>query len=210
VADEGAFSGLAGALGRPSFDVGDNLAASDLAAEQGYRRQRLRRHNRHLHGWGVVCGLRVVPARDTTRPWGVLVCPGYALGPYGDEIIVDCAGLVDVHEWLWARPSGAGIAFIGIRYAEAGQAPRPTLPPGCGCEKSIDPDSRTGEGFRIDVLWSLALEATPPPFDFCRDLPPCPPCPDSPYIVLARITLPADEGDPITASLIDNAMRVTL
>src|SRR5262245_38618945 len=100
-------AGPAGALKRPRFEVGDHLTASDLATERAYREWRLRRHNRHLHGWGVVCGLWVVPARDTSRPWGVFVCPGYALGPYGDEILVPDAWLIDVRDSLWSRPSGA-------------------------------------------------------------------------------------------------------
>jgi hypothetical protein len=86
----------------------------------------------------------------------------------------------------------------------------PTLPPGCGCPESIDHDSRTSEIPRIDVLWSIPPGIRPPPFDLCRDLPPCPPCPESPYVLLASIALPADEGDPIMASAIDNRVRATI
>src|SRR5215831_10476138 len=113
----GAF-GAPGALKRPRFEVGDGLAAADLSAEQARRVQRFRRHNRHLHGWGIVCGLYVVPALDASRPWGLLVCPGYALGPYGDEILVLCAAGLDIREWIWSRPVGAGpLAYVAIRYA---------------------------------------------------------------------------------------------
>src|SRR5262245_44888837 len=95
-------AGPAGALMRPRCEPGDYLAAGDLGAEQDWRRQRFRRHNRHLHGWGIVCGLWVAPALDATRPWAVVVCPGYALGPYGDEIFVGCPARVDLREWVWS------------------------------------------------------------------------------------------------------------
>ena len=45
-------------------------------------------------------------------------------------------------------------------------------------------------------------------FDVCEPgLAPCPECPESPYVVLASITLPASEGDPITRDRIDNFVR---
>src|SRR5262245_29859665 len=84
------------ALKRPQYEIGNYLAAADLLTEQRYRLQRLRRHNRYLHGWGVVCGLHVVPARDSTRPWALWVCPGYAISCCGDEIEVPTPAMIDV------------------------------------------------------------------------------------------------------------------
>ena len=51
-----------------------------MIAEQEYFRQKLRRHNRFMHGWGVVCGLAVEPAPTRESPWRVRVTDGYALG----------------------------------------------------------------------------------------------------------------------------------
>ena len=50
----------------PEFDrniyyTGKLLTASDLTDEQRYFRDKLRLHHLALHGWGVVCGLRVKP-----------------------------------------------------------------------------------------------------------------------------------------------------
>src|SRR5262245_47155972 len=109
------------ALARPDYAPGSYLGSRDLLAGQHYLHQRLRRHNRHLHGWGVVCGLRVVPARDPGRPWAVHVCPGYALGPYGDEIEVPAPVIVDLRDYLWTRPPQrrtVSLAYLGIRSAE--------------------------------------------------------------------------------------------
>src|SRR5512147_2416454 len=64
------------------------LTADDMRVEQEYFREKMRRHNRFLHGWGVVCGLEVV-ADAASGPMAVKVCPGYALGPWGDEIYVE-------------------------------------------------------------------------------------------------------------------------
>jgi uncharacterized repeat protein (TIGR01451 family) len=45
-------------------------------------------------------------------------------------------------------------------------------------------------------------------FRVCKPgLAPCPACPESPYVVLARLNLPASEGDPITRDRIDNFVR---
>ncbi|HEY6176596.1 MAG TPA: hypothetical protein VIX73_19205 [Kofleriaceae bacterium] len=51
----------------PQFDrlryfYGQMLHSRDLQSEQGYFREKLKLHNRCLHGWGVVCGLEVAPA----------------------------------------------------------------------------------------------------------------------------------------------------
>ena len=51
----------------PQFDrlryfYGQMLHSRDLQSEQRYFREKLKLHNRCLHGWGVVCGLEVAPA----------------------------------------------------------------------------------------------------------------------------------------------------
>ena len=79
------------------------ITPDDLTLEQNYFRDRMRRHNRLLHGWGVVCGALVCPVPITNddgttsyAPWQVQVQPGYVLGPYGDEILLDCKRTVDL------------------------------------------------------------------------------------------------------------------
>jgi hypothetical protein len=46
---------------RLSYFYGQMLHARDLQMEQAYFREKLKLHNRCLHGWGVVCGLEVAP-----------------------------------------------------------------------------------------------------------------------------------------------------
>jgi hypothetical protein len=205
-----AFGALQASFGarRPLYEVGSYLAAEDLSTEQQYRTQRLRRHRRYLHGWGVVCGLLVVPARDPGRPWAVSICPGYALGPWGDEIVVQASVMLDIRDYLWTRPHIGGpatrLAYIAIRYDEEPARPVAASPPGCRCDDTSYANSRIRDGFQLSVLWARP-DAHPERVDLCaRRLPKCPECPDSPDVILARVALPANESDPIAAANIDN------
>ena len=46
---------------RLSYFYGQMLSAQDFQREQDYFREKLKLHNRCLHGYGVVCGLAVTP-----------------------------------------------------------------------------------------------------------------------------------------------------
>ena len=46
---------------RLNYFYGQMLSAADFRAEQSYFREKLKLHNRCLHGYGVVCGLEVGP-----------------------------------------------------------------------------------------------------------------------------------------------------
>jgi PKD repeat protein len=72
---------------RPHYFERQQLRAADLLLEQAYLRERLRRHNRFLHGWGVVCGLQVT-APATAPAWEVAIGAGYAVTPLGDELYI--------------------------------------------------------------------------------------------------------------------------
>lgn len=198
-----------GALKRPAYQAGHYLSADDLATWQRYRLQRLRRHRRYLHGWGVVCGLLVVPAEESARPWAVRVCPGYAIGPHGDEIEVASPVVLDIRDYLWQQPlKDAGklkTAFIGLRYAEQQLRSIPSNSKTCGCDETLYKTSRIRDGFRLDVLWQSHWTTELESFNICeRKSAPCPDCPDSPYLLLACVQLPASESEPLTAADIDN------
>jgi hypothetical protein len=69
----------------PIYATGGLLTADDLASEQAFTRAKMRLHNRHLHGWGTVCGLEVV-CDDCDGV--VRVNPGYAIDPCGNDIVL--------------------------------------------------------------------------------------------------------------------------
>jgi hypothetical protein len=66
------------------------ITAQDMLDEQRFWLDKLRRHNRLLHGWGVVCGCDVTPAPESGHPWRVQIGCGYVITPCGDEIQLDC------------------------------------------------------------------------------------------------------------------------
>jgi hypothetical protein len=198
---------------RARFDRGTYLTAGALSLEQVYRLQRLRRHNRHLHGWGVVCGLFVVPAATAAHPWAVAVCPGFAIGPHGDEIEVPQRAQVDIAEFLWSRPAipaSTGVplwrAYISVRYVEREDALQAVPHRGCGCNEPVYAPARIVDGFEAAVIWTPPEPAAV--LDICAQPgPPCPECPASPWVALARIALPATAGQPVSAAMIDNGIR---
>ncbi|BAO90259.1 putative membrane protein [Caballeronia cordobensis] len=147
------------------------LTADDMRTEQAYFREKLRRHNRYLHGWGVVCGCTVEPV-DKAQDWTVRVCPGYVVDPQGDDILIDRCVSVDLKLGAipepcivrWPCPTvgempGTGSrerkAYIAVRYAECHSRPVKVHPAGCGCDETSCEYSRIRDAFEIKVLWTL-------------------------------------------------------
>src|SRR6266496_2254086 len=164
------------------------ITPDDLTLEQNYFRDRMRRHNRLLHGWGVVCGALVCPVPTPPNsdcdapfvPWQVQVQSGYILGPYGDEIILDCPRIVDlrtggvsgitgdpcvepVDPWCSQvfTPPAATTLYIAAKYKQCMTRPVRVQPVGCGCSDSSCEYSRWRDGYEIGVLQQ------------------CPPCSDN-------------------------------
>jgi hypothetical protein len=217
-----------GALERVNYFPRQLLTADDMVADQDYVRAKLRRHNRYLHGWGVVCGLEVVPAPANQLPWQVQIASGYALGPYGDEIYLSQPVLLDLAKCgpgAETDPCDPGTLlkdgqaktgatlYIAIRYEECFARPVRVMPGGCGCEDTSCEPSRIRDSFQIECLADLPPShqqgAAPSICDLLtgRALAPCVPCPTDPWIVLARVTLPAAASTTITAKQVDNFVR---
>ena len=74
---------------RNRYFTGKYMAARDFAVEQDYFLTHHRLHNRVLHGWGVVCGLRVVahPDPECRKRW-VVVKSGIAVDCCGREVVL--------------------------------------------------------------------------------------------------------------------------
>jgi hypothetical protein len=115
-------------LTRPHFFAGQLLDAATLQAEQDYHREKLRRHNRMLHGFGIVSGLGV-HVEPTSDPGGgrIIVDPGYAIDGRGEEIAV-CTGAA------LALPSVGNEAFVTLRFWEH---PRPLDSPSASGEPGV-------------------------------------------------------------------------
>jgi hypothetical protein len=86
---------------RPRFFAGQLLTEEDLNRLDHYIVAKNRLHNRHLFGDGVVCGLEVVCTTcDPSASGNVVVKPGYALSPCGNDIVVCRQELVNVCELI--------------------------------------------------------------------------------------------------------------
>src|SRR5262249_55744294 len=74
---------------RNRYFTGKYMTARDFSGEQEYFLSRHRLHNRVLHGWGIVCGLRVVrhPDPGCAHRW-VVVRAGIALDCCGREVVL--------------------------------------------------------------------------------------------------------------------------
>jgi hypothetical protein len=221
--------GASGILERPRYFPRQLITPVDMTLEQTYFRDKLRRHNRLLHGWGVVCGAQVclLPKADKTgaEPWKLRVEPGYLLGPYGDEIVIETERTVDLRLGGVVSRSGdpAGelvdpwcssvsvkqlpeTVYVAVRYKELMTRPVRAQPVGCGCDDTQCEYSRWCDGYEIGVLTrcpdSQMPSAVPPAFgDLTKGgLFDCPPCPSDPWVVLAAVTH-ANDG---TINHIDN------
>ena len=71
-------------LKRPNFFSGKLLTPEDLELEQQYFREKHKRHNRSLHGFGIVSGLKV-----TSKAGQIIVAPGLALDCEGNELVIE-------------------------------------------------------------------------------------------------------------------------
>ena len=214
------------------------ITPDDLTLEQNYFRDRMRRHNLLLHGWGVVCGAQVCPSTTknsdgtlTFNAWQVQVQTGYALGPYGDEIILDCARTVDLRTagvsgvtgepcidtpdpWcsqVFTPPSPTGPLFIAVKYKQCMMRPVRVQPIGCGCDDTSCEYSRLHDGYEIGVLTTCptcnACDNNVPPLPNLQylvmgSIRPCPDCSCGPWVCLAQVTLSADGSG--TIQQIDN------
>ncbi|HTV20941.1 MAG TPA: hypothetical protein VMG12_19785 [Polyangiaceae bacterium] len=209
---------------RPRYYARQLVTPEDLTLDQDYFRDRLRRHNLFLHGWGVVCGARVrnatTPAQQDGQaaPWLVIVKRGYILGPYGDEIWIEKDVCFDVRTKCTTSSQTPGDdggcaeaqpapeqnvqKFIAVRYKENKSRLVRVPLGGCGCETNACEYTRYADGYEICVIDECP---TPPPevMPTLNDLqsgepPDCPPPATSPWVVLASFTVTTEGNVTIT------------
>lgn len=148
----------AGCLPLPTFErvkyfYGQMLGVREFRAEQDYFHDKHRLHNRYLHGYGVVCGLGVVPCARPPDPCTPAPAPGetalvtqertqpielpdtlclevqcgIALDCQGNEIVVPSPTQVDLFKALGDDPHErfrkGAIAYVTLCFAERGVEP---------------------------------------------------------------------------------------
>jgi hypothetical protein len=101
---------------RNNYFFGRLLDADDFTVEQDYVREKFRRHNRRLHGFGIVSGLDVsIERRGADR---VVVSSGFAVDRFGEEIDVRSPTRLPL-------PRKGSVMFVLLRYAERLRSPVP-------------------------------------------------------------------------------------
>ena len=148
-----------GPFTRNHYFTGKLLVERDFTDEQRYYVDKLRHHNQRLHGWGVVCGLRVKEhGTPGCRDRFVLVEPGTAIDCCGHEIIVreetaiDIAQSEAVRKLKEANDTAAHTLQICIRYRECPTEDIPVLYDECGCDNTQCAPNRILESFDLDVI----------------------------------------------------------
>jgi hypothetical protein len=132
-------------LERVRYSFGMVLGVEDFEAEQNYFRERMRRHNRELHGFGVVRGLGVAIEHDEKgRGEHVAVNPGFAIAPDGEEIAVP-------ERATHALPADGSALYVTVAYFEQPARPVPVLG-----ETSDTAFTRVEESFALSVAPTIA------------------------------------------------------
>jgi len=95
-------------LKRLRYTHGQVLTAEDFLLEQEYFREKLKLHNKSLHGFGIVSGLDV-----SVSSGQIVVEPGLALDCEGNEIVIKAG------QSIVAPPNGgAHTSYLNVRYVE--------------------------------------------------------------------------------------------
>jgi hypothetical protein len=145
----------------------------------------------------------------------VRITSGYALDPYGNEVVVPTPIVVDLckeditgglaclpYDDPWCRPietSRTGTHFLAVRFRE--QAGKPIhAPTGCSCKDASCQNSRYRDDYEFKLLPELPDHYTPPcgPLVPCAGIDECPVCPSSGWIVLATVTMTLTAIDTMT------------
>lgn len=155
---------------RNHYFTGKLMVERDFTDEQRYLVGKDRRHNQRLHGWGTVCGLKVVEHDlDACRDRWVIVEPGTAIDCCGREITLLEREYFDFRHafehWLEAHadiPADAKHRLqIGLCYAECPTEDVPVLFDDCGCDDTACQPNRIRESHELVVR----VDAEDPPDD---------------------------------------------
>ena len=146
-----------GPFTRNNFFTGKLLLERDFTDEQTYFVDKLRHHHRRLHGWGVVCGLKVKQhGTPGCRDRFVCIEPGTAIDCCGHEIVLrdeDCVdlSLLPALQGIPANDDVTHTLQICLRYRECGTEPIPVLYDECGCDDTRCLPNRILESYEVDV-----------------------------------------------------------
>lgn len=150
-------------MARNNYFTGKLLVERDFTDEQHYFMGKERRHNQRLHGWGAVCGLKVLPhPTPGCADRFVLIDPGMAIDCCGREILVsrqECFDFETRYLANWQTQNGPASQpdtkpvdiQICVSYRECATEDVPALFDDCSTDASSRPN-RILESYGFDVL----------------------------------------------------------
>ena len=148
-----------GPFTRNNYFTGKLLVERDFTDETRFHMEKLRHHEQLLHGWGVVCGLKVKPhPNQACRNRFVCVDPGSAVDCCGHDIIVaeeECVDITSSPELAALKAKGDDQAHtlqICARFRECPTEDIPVLYDDCGCDDSKCAPNRILESYEFGVI----------------------------------------------------------
>jgi DNA-binding beta-propeller fold protein YncE len=162
-------------MARNNYFTGKLLVERDFTDEQRYVLGKLRRHNQRLHGWGAVCGLKVVQhPNPACQDRFVVIQPGTAIDCCGREILVTHDEYFDFKTQFlanWQKQNGPNsqpdnqphMIQICVSYEECPTEDVPALFDDCNCSAASCQPNRILESYSFDVLIDPPANATDGP-----------------------------------------------
>jgi hypothetical protein len=144
---------------RLRYFMGRHLTACDFTDEQAYHVSHRRFHNRMLHGWGVLCGLKVRQhPQPECRDRFVEISPGVAIDCCGREIVVECCascGEQHLPAIPWDKHSAERpYLLLCLAYLEEKIDPVAVLHNEGDCSNSKSDFGRYSESWKLDWRWA--------------------------------------------------------
>ena len=135
------------------------MVERDFTDETRFHMEKMRHHEQQLHGWGVVCGLKVKPHPNVAcRDRFVCIEPGFAVDCCGHDIIVreeECVDLLTLPDIQALKTQGDTDAHklqICVRFRECPTEDVPVLYDECGCDDTKCAPNRILESWEFDVI----------------------------------------------------------
>ena len=144
------------------------MVERDFWADQLYFLRKQRIHNSYLHGWGVVCGLKVNP-HPICPNLKVVVEPGLAIDCWGREIFIPKPYEVLLESYKKNgtdnnQPKPKNL-YIYLSYKECKTEPVPLFIDECGCNEQFGLN-RIHEEFKIEL--NSPLDVEPDEFSYSK------------------------------------------
>jgi hypothetical protein len=149
---------------RVRYYFGQRLGVMELNDQFLYHAGKMAFHNVRLHGFGVLCGLRVEKQKPPagTASTVLRVSTGSAIDTCGRETVVGIDQCVDVAAWFAGNKNRPALAEwtanttqtlrVAIRYRECPGDPAPAPRDPCGCDNGGCEFGRVREAFELALF----------------------------------------------------------